>query len=544
MSRTNSKLAFLINNKAVKTPLVESSNIPAPNTTNIQGYSAYKLEPFFKLLSMLNTLKLEPQYYRTQQKIVKDLDSLIATCAKKDVYLTCQCIVYSRCLGTGMRTISHLAAVLVAKYISGEEYAKNFYSSFNRETKTGGLIYRPDDMSEMLDIWTIFHNMGDGKNLAIPNSMKKGFAKALQELDTYSLLKYKNKLIDVINIVHPNPNFSQAFVKHNGKNIPTLSAIMSGAKVSANTWEVNQSEAGQIVAQAVRDCKITNVEAQEILVEAKADNWKELLDTNKLGILAALRNIRNILENKPKKDTVEKLCALLSNGELIKKGKIMPYQIDIANTIIQNLPLSENERKVLTALEKGLELSIPNLKEVFTGRNLVIIDMSGSMSFSCVVLGRSRTSVSCSRKASLLGAIIAKATNADVIVFGSTAKYLQYNPTESVFSLALKWNYPTMGGTDLSVAWNLASQKEYDRVFILSDNECNIGNTYDSYKNYVEKAGNPYVYTIDLASYGTTMLAGPKVKYFYGYGLEMFEDIINSEFNPEHHISKVKEIKI
>ena len=40
------------------------------------------------------------------------------------------------------------------------------------------------------------------------------------------------------------------------------------------------------------------------------------------------------------------------------------------------------------------------------------------------------------------------------------------------------------------------------------------------------------------------MLAGPKVKYFYGYSLEMFEDIINSEFNPEHHINKVKEIKI
>ncbi len=76
-----------------------------------------------------------------------------------------------------------------------------------------------------------------------------------------------------------------------------------------------------------------------------------------------------------------------------------------------------------------------------------------------------------------------------------------------------------------------------------SDNECNIGNSYESYKEYVQKVGNPYVYSIDLCGYGTTQLVGERVKYLYGYGLNIFNDILNSEFNAEDHLDKVKQIK-
>ena len=63
-------------------------------------------------------------------------------------------------------------------------------------------------------------------------------------------------------------------------------------------------------------------------------------------------------------------------------------------------------------------------------------------------------------------------------------------------------------------------------------------------KEYVEHIGNPYVYSIDLAAYGTTSLAGDKVRYYYGYGYSMFDDITKSEFNPNYHIDKVLQITI
>jgi hypothetical protein len=47
-----------------------------------------------------------------------------------------------------------------------------------------------------------------------------------------------------------------------------------------------------------------------------------------------------------------------------------------------------------------------------------------------------------------------------------------------------------------------------------------------------------------MAAYGTTQLAGDKVRFYYGYGYAMFDDIVKSEFNPNYHLDKVRKIKI
>jgi hypothetical protein len=148
-------------------------------------------------------------------------------------------------------------------------------------------------------------------------------------------------------------------------------------------------------------------------------------------------------------------------------------------------------------------------------------------------------------KAALITATIAKATNADIIRFGSDAEYVNWNANADIFALS-KGMKRDMGSTNLSAAWRLAqaSGKKYDRVFILSDNECNRGSSYSSYMNYVKAVGSPYVYSVDMAAYGTTQLAGDKVRYYYGYGYSMFDDIAKSEFNPNYHLEKVKKIVI
>jgi hypothetical protein len=132
-----------------------------------------------------------------------------------------------------------------------------------------------------------------------------------------------------------------------------------------------------------------------------------------------------------------------------------------------------------------------------------------------------------------------------VIRFGSSAEYVNYNTNQDVFTLSRNVQ-KDMGGTSLSQAWVLAerSGRKYDRVFILSDNECNMGSTYRNYTSYVEKVGDPYVYSIDLASYGTMAIAGPKVRYYYGYGYGMFDDIAKSEFNPTYHLDKIRKVEI
>lgn len=568
MSKTNSRLAGVIGNKKPKANLVAAKSVPTPNTTNRQGLSAYTVNKWHRLLSMLNTLKLQPQYYRTEVQTLNELQSLIKECSLENPYLTCQCIVYSRCLGEGMRTISHAASVFIAPYLSGQEYAKRFYGPWNKKEGKGGVIFRADDMGEIISGFVALNgkytqvtttDMSTGKSntdvsvsgVKLTNAMKKGFRDALESMDSYTLLKYKSKLIDVINLVHPRPAISAATVKvaEQAEEVYTIDAIMQGLPVLANTWETNQAEAGQIVAKAVKEGKLDETEAKEVLTQAKSDNWKELLDTDKLPILAAIRNLRNVLANNPQKETVDKLCALISNPKLIREGKVMPYQLDLANDIMLTEFNNAHSRQISQALAVGYELAVPNLAQALPGNNVVFVDLSGSMNWANVRLNtlKGRTiGTTSAEKACLIAATIAKATNCDVITFGTSATYLKYNPNLDVFSLAKQMNHANMGGTNLSTAWSLAqkSGRKYDRVFILSDNEVNRGNSYSAYTNYLKALSNPYVYSVDLASYGSTVLAGDNVRYYYGYGYSMFDDIANSEFNPEYHLEKVKQVVI
>lgn len=519
---------------------VEAMEIPKPDTVNRQGHQAYALDSWLRLLTMLNTLKLENQFYRSESETMRELKTLVDTCAKEDPYLVAQCIVYSRCVGEGMRSVNHLAASYLAPHCAGLDWAKRFYSLWNKKTQSGGTIFRPDDMAEIIACFSALNKT------KATNSMKKGFAAAIEKMDAHLILKYKKALIDVINLVHPDPKNSASLVEVNGEKVNVLDAVMKGLSVSADTWESAQSDAGQEVAKAVKEGKIDEDQAKEILKEAKAENWGALLNEGKLGILAALRNIRNMMKTVTKGQTFDDLCELVGNADAIRKGKIMPYQIDLANEVVTTEFNNFESRKISQALLKGYETSVPNLAEMLPGRNLVIVDMSGSMSANVVdPVRKSKYNSSCMDKAALIAATIAKATNADVIRFGSDAEYVNWNANSDVFTIAKNMKRD-MGMTSLSAAWNLAAKsgKQYDRVFILSDNECNRGNSYNSYMTYVKKVGSPYVYSVDMAAYGTTQLAGDKVRFYYGYGYAMFDDIVKSEFNPNYHLEKVRKIKI
>ena len=546
MKERNGQLKSSLGAMAPKERVVAANSIPKENTTNRQGYKAYSLDDELRLLSMLNTLKLEPQFYRSENQTMRELRDLIERIALKDPYFVAQAIVYSRCVGEGMRSINHLAAALLAPFISGEEYAKRFYGLWDKKNQRGGCIFRVDDMSEIKDVYAALNKS------TLSNSMKKGFKKVLETLDTYQLSKYKNTVIDIANLVHPKSSLSNAMITtSNGEKMRTLDALMQGITVSADTWEVAQSEAGQEVAKAVKEGKLSAEKAAEVLKEAKNDNWETLLLDGKLPILAALRNLRNMLKS-PRPAVIKAVCELISNSNKIREGKVMPYQIDYAYEVVKMEFGSTYEgRTVMQALHTGYEYSVPNLAEALPGKTCVMVDCSGSMNARCTN-GNQRTTIqsTAAEKAGLIAATIAKATNADVVRFGSSAEFYSYNPNNSVFDLGREIGRDNMGGTSIPAAFDLIRKHKrvYDRIILLSDNECNTPWSGDwvsgAYKNYVHDVANPYVYAVDLASYGTVPVSGSKVNYYFGYGFAMFEDIASKEFNPAQHIEKVRKIVI
>ena len=553
MKDRNSQLRSALGAMASKETVKAVANIPAEDTVNRQGYKAYSLSDELRLVSMLNTLKLEPQFYRSENQTMRELRDLIERIGFKDPYFVAQAIVYSRCLGEGMRSINHLAAALIAPFISGQEYAKRFYGLWDKKAQKGGCIYRPDDMTEIKDIYAALNAS------TLSNSMKKGFASVLEALDTYLLAKYKDTTIDISNLVHPKSKLSEAVITINGKQMKTLDALMQGYTVSADTWEVANSEAGQEIAKAVKAGKITKEKAAVMLADAKNDNWEGLLVDGKLGILAALRNVRNMLKS-PRTEVIDALCKLVSDGKAIRAGKIMPYQIDYAYEVVKTEFSSTSDgRRVMEALLKGYELAVPNLAEALPGKTCVMVDCSGSMSTQCSVPGspsdwrnRKTYASTAAEKAGLIAATIAKATNADIVRFGSHAEFCSYDPNASVFTLGRQIGNDNMGGTSIPSAFDLIRKagRRYDRIILLSDNECNMCSSWSgywvsgAYKNYVHDVANPYVYAVDLAAYGTVPVAGDKVNYYFGYGFSMFEDIATKEFNPAAHIDAIRRIVI
>lgn len=547
MKERNTQLKNALGAMASKETVKAVAAIPKENAKNRQGCAAYSLSDELRLISMLNTIKLEPQFYRSENQTMRELRDLIERIGLKDPYFVAQAIVYSRCLGEGMRSVNHLAAALLAPFISGKEYAKRFYGLWDKKEKKGGCIYRVDDMSEIKDVYAALNKS------TLSNSMKKGFAAVLEALDAYQLAKYKDTVIDMANLTHPKSALSKAEIVVDGKKMKVIDALMKGITVSADTWEVANSEAGQEVAKAVKAGKLTKAEAEVTLANAKNDNWEAMLTEGKLGILAAIRNIRSMLKS-PRKEVIDALCKLVSNGQAIRDGKIMPYQIDYAYEVVKKeFSNSADGRRVMEALLKGYEYAVPNLAEALPGRTCVMVDCSGSMNTYCSQAGqRSNIASTAAEKAGLIAATIAKATNADVVRFGSHAEFYSYDPNESVFSLGRKIGHDNMGGTSIPSAFELirTAKRQYDRIILLSDNECNARGYWSgdwvsgAYKKYVHDVANPYVYAVDLAAYGTTPIAGDKVNYYFGYGFAMFEDIASKEFNPSAHIDAIRKIVI
>jgi hypothetical protein len=492
-------------------------------------------------------------------------------------------LIYARTKMT-QRTVTHVGAVNLVKHLSGDKLGSKFFSKRSRKENKGGIIFRLDDM---LEIWACYEAKNPGKR--VPNAISKGFKSAIEDADTYELAKYQAKtrdlsLIDIVNMVHPVESEKNGYVEISVKDyeestkgskdpkvrerskeylkiaikdkvrVPALHALMLGLLKQFNTVEDKNTKVGQEVAAKVKSGEITKEEAKVELREAKEDNYSELIKNRKIGYLALLRNLRNILKNTKDKTLISGACELLTDEKLIKQSLVFPHQIDIALEIML-LEFSVSEMMAFSqALNKAYELAIPNLTELFPyGKTAVIWDTSGSMSGGMVSDGstvthgwgigsgsKGRFNKTPSEKASLIGATLAKGIGADLYHFASGCEQIRFNPNDSVNTiknLGISMSGRVGHGTDFQSIFTKIGNR-YDRVFIISDMQG---------RDYVERMqhNNMHVYCIDIVGYGTTMFKpGSKVYGIYGYSAEIYELIKKVEQDPKALLAEIEAIEI
>jgi hypothetical protein len=460
-------------------------------TVNMAGGQAYSQTSELELVSILLTSFANEQFYRSETETFDRLKELVRICDKRFV---AQAVVYAR-TQFGMRSISHVVACELAKHISGEKWAKDFYTA---------VVYRPDDMMEMLSYLT-------GQKGKIPASMKKGFAKAFGKFDRYALAKYRGegkgfKLVDVVNLVHPIPT---------EKNADTIATLVKGDLKSFDTWETELSKAG-------------HTDNEEEKSELKKDAWIKLIREKKIGYFALLRNLRNIIEQAP--EVISEALVMLTEESLIKKSLVLPFRFTTAFDEIEKLNDGKIVRDVLIGLNKAVDISINNVPK-FDGETLVVLDISGSMEGKPSQIG------------SLFSAVLVKSNNADFMTFSDTASYRNINPMDSTITIAKSIRF-AMGGTNFHAIFQKANKK-YDRIIILSDMQGWIGNTtpvreFNEWKRITNS--DPFVYSFDLNSYGSMQFPESKVFCLAGFSEKIFSIMSLFEKDKKALINEIREV--
>jgi 60 kDa SS-A/Ro ribonucleoprotein len=191
------------------------------------------------------------------------------------------------------------------------------------------VIQRPDELSEFLAMY-----WADGR-CPIAVCVKRGLAKAFRKFNEYQLAKYnrdsKIKLRDVLFMVHAKPaDQAQAHL---------WKRLVDGQLESPDTWEVELSTG-----------------------KDKKETFERLLREKKLGGLAVLRNLRNMLSSGVDLDLIRDRLSQEMRG-------VLPFRYI---TAARYAPALED------ALESAMLASVADVPKL-PGRVELLVDVSGSM---------------------------------------------------------------------------------------------------------------------------------------------------------------------
>ena len=469
------------------------TRVVAPDTVNLAGGQAHQQTPKLELASLVTTNFVTDQYYRGAGDSLARLRELEA---QVDPLYAAKAAVYAR-NEDGLRSITHaLAAEIVHdQRVKGEQWVKRFLDA---------VVRRPDDATEILAYYLSRY----GKPL--PNALKKGLGSALGKFDEYQLAKYRGEgrdfsLVDLVNLVHPRPT---------EKNAEALKKLVNGELRSTGTFESTLSKAGPSK-------------------EAKAEGWRELLESRKIGYFALLKNLRNIAEQAP--ELVPVALNLLRDEKLIRNSLVLPFRYLTAARQLSAYP------EIVAAISDALDIALVNVPKF--DNSVVWIDGSGSMG------GRVAGNDHLTRLdvAALFGAVVFKKSGGDVGLFESDARLISgLNPRDSTFTIAEQIKSVRLGyATNFHAIFDRMT-KPYENVIIFSDMQGWVGyNTpAANVAAYRRRVGaNPHIFSFDLAGYGSLQFPERKTYALAGFSDKTFGLMENLRVDPGAFVKKIEAVE-
>jgi len=495
-------------------------------TVNYEGAKAYTLTPEFELYTLAVTSLLSDTFYESSENIINRLRELIA---KNKPEFVARLAIFAR-EKMHLRSMPMVLTVELAKYASGSNLIGNTIER---------VVQRADEITELLAYYQLANNRKGKKKLnRLSKQIQKGLAKSFNKFDEYQFAKYNRqnviKLRDALFLVHPKAKDEAQQVLFN--------KIVTDTLETPYTWETELSALGQQ--------KFEKIVYKKEALKAK---WTELIQSKKIGYMALLRNLRNILDAKVDNIDIQTVCEYLTNTKAVVNSKQLPFRYLSAYRELKNLG-SLNAKTILMALENAALLSANNIKGFDDDTKvLVACDVSGSM-YKPI----SPNSKILNFDIGLMMAMMLKTRCKNIItgMFGNSWKIInvpQLNILANVDEFYLREGevgYSTNGY--LVIQDLLDTDKMVDKVMIFTD--CQLWNSNPNstkniamlWKQYKTKVPTAKLYLFDLSGYGNTPLNLDQDNDVYliaGWSDKIFDTFDTIE-NGRNILDEINEIEI
>ena len=493
---------------------------------NHEGAKAYAMTPELELYTAVVTASLSDLTYEKEDKRVDRIARLVGKVSQEFV---ARLAVYAR-TEMHLRSIPLLLLVELAKVHNGDDLVARAVE------KT---VLRADEIMELLMCYQWRNPSSDPRKKLgkLSRQIQNGLQRAFNRFDEYQFAKYDRdnlevKLRDALFLVHPKAK--------DGNQQALFDKIVNRQLEIPYTWETELSALGQQV-----------FESDEKKHEAFRAKWEELINSGKLGYMALMRNLRNMLQADVSLPEIQKVGSRLSDAEQVEKSKQLPFRYLSAYREIETVN-SVHTSMLMNALEAAVKNSAANI-EGFDENTRVLLasDVSGSM-WSPI---SQRSSIRNYDIGILLSMLLRNRCKQVVAgIFGDSWKVVNM-PNDNILMatrqlerLGNTVGYSTNGYKVID--WLIGQKVVMDKVMMFTDMQMwDSTGRYkafeDSWKQYKKMSPAAKLYLFDLAGYGQLpiRLAAPDVYLIAGWSDRIF-DVLSAIDKGEDALSVINKTKI
>ena len=267
-------------------------------TQNHESAKAWRMTPEWELYTtVVTTMGTEDKFYERGDDRVRRIADLVR---KVDAEFVAQMAVYAR-TEMHLRSVPMLLLVELANCHRGDSLVSRAVSR---------TVQRADEITELLMCYQ--WRMGRKGLRRLSSQLRKGLAEAFNRFDEYQFAKYnrtdrKVTLRDALLLVHPKPKD-----KTQGE---LFRKILNGSLETPYTWETELSAVGQRCSVSGKD-----------KAEAKREAWHQLVESRRMGYMATLRNLRNMLKLRLDDESMQQVCDYLADPDAVRKSKQLPFR--------------------------------------------------------------------------------------------------------------------------------------------------------------------------------------------------------------------------